>query len=116
MTMMTSTSDRAVLEPAVALFHGLADPARLTILRLLMSGEKKVGQITEHLGLAQSTVSQHLACLRECDLVAMRPVGRSSLYSLAHPELIDVLLSAERLLDAAGDSVVLCENYGLAAR
>lgn len=116
MTMMTSRSPRVVLEPAVALFHGLADPARLGILQLLMGGEKKVAEITEHLGLAQSTVSQHLACLRECNLVTVRPVGRSSLYSLAHPELIDMLLSAERLLDAAGDSVVLCENYGPAAR
>lgn len=116
MTMMTSPSPRAVLEPAVALFHGLADPARLAILQLLMGGEKKVAEITEYLGLAQSTVSQHLACLRECDLVTVRPVGRASLYSLAHPELIDMLLSAERLLDAAGDSVVLCKNYGPAAR
>ncbi|KQQ93417.1 hypothetical protein ASF62_12015 [Leifsonia sp. Leaf325] len=113
---MTFPVDRTALEPAVSLFHGLADPARLAILQLLMGGERKVVEITEHLGLAQSTVSQHLACLRDCDLVNVRPEGRSSLYSVAHPELIDMLRSAERLLDAAGDKVVLCENYGRAAR
>jgi len=116
MTMMTSAPDRTALEPAVSLFHGLADPARLAILQLLMGGEKKVVEITDHLGLAQSTVSQHLACLRECDLVNVRPQGRSSLYSIAHPELIDILLSAELLLEAAGDKVVLCKNYGTRTR
>lgn len=116
MTMLTSAAARAALEPAVSLFHGLADPARLAILQLLMGGEKKVVQITDHLGLAQSTVSQHLACLRECDLVNVRPEGRSSLYSIAHPQLLDMLLSAEQLLEAAGDKVVLCKNYGATAR
>ncbi|WP_211161153.1 ArsR/SmtB family transcription factor [Microcella alkalica] len=115
MTMMTSVSPRAALQPAAALFHGLADPTRLGILQLLMSGERKVAEITAQLGMAQSTVSQHLACLRECDLVVVRPVGRSSLYSIAHPELIDLLRTAERLLDATGDSVALCTNYGPAA-
>nr|BFF10371.1 metalloregulator ArsR/SmtB family transcription factor [Microbacterium flavescens] len=116
MTMLTSAAARAALEPAVSLFHGLADPARLAILQLLMGGEKKVVQITDHLGLAQSTVSQHLACLRECDLVNVRPEGRSSLYSIAHPQLLDMLLSAEQLPEATGDKVVLCKNYGTTAR
>ncbi|GAA1742265.1 MAG: ArsR/SmtB family transcription factor [Microcella sp.] len=116
MTVSTSDSARSVLKPAAALFHSLADPARLGVLQILMSGEKRVAEITEQLGLAQSTVSQHLACLRECELVAVRPVGRSSLYSLTHPELFDLLRSAERLLDATGESVTLCKNYGAASR
>lgn len=97
---------------AVCLFRGLADPARLAILRHLALGEHRVVDLTGHLGLAQSTVSGHLSCLRECGLVAARAEGRASLYSLARPELLDLLASAERLLDATGEAVTLCPAYG----
>ncbi len=97
---------------AVCLFRSLADPARLAIIAHLAGGEHRVGELTAHLGLAQSTVSQHLACLRDCGLVAARAKGRASYYSLARPEILDLLRSAELLLAATGDQVVLCPNYG----
>ena len=94
---------------AVYLFHSLADLARLTILRHLALGEHRVVDLTAHLGLAQSTTSAHLACLRDCGLVSSRTVGRSSMYSLAvGAELIDLLAAAERLLAVTGDAVTLC--------
>ncbi|MFF5793273.1 ArsR/SmtB family transcription factor [Paeniglutamicibacter sp. NPDC012692] len=77
---------------AAALFHGLADPTRLMILAHLRTGEHKVKDLTEHLGLAQSTVSAHLSCLRDCGLVTSRAVGRSSMFSLANPGLLGALL------------------------
>ncbi|MDP9435853.1 MAG: metalloregulator ArsR/SmtB family transcription factor [Actinomycetota bacterium] len=106
------TTPRADVTAAVCLFRGLADPARLAILRHLALGEHRVVDLTGHLGLAQSTVSGHLSCLRECGLVAARAEGRASLYSLARPELLDLLASAERLLDATGEAVTLCPTYG----
>ena len=97
------------VSPAVALFRSLADPARLSILRHLTLGEHRVVELTAHLGLAQSTTSAHLACLRDCGLVSVRTVGRSSVYALAvEPELMDVLAAAEGLLAATGDAVTLC--------
>lgn len=104
--------DRAGLSPAVALFASLADPTRLRIVQRLARGHARVVDLTGELGLAQSTVSKHLACLRDCGLVGYRPVGRSSVYSLARPELLDLLASAEQLLAATGDAVALCPNYG----
>jgi len=97
------------------MFRSLGDPARLAILRHLALGEHRVVDLTGHLGLAQSTVSAHLACLRDCGLVVSRPQGRASMFSLAHPELLDLLASAERLLSATGDAVVLCPTYGASA-
>ena len=67
---------------AVALFRSLADPARLAILSRLAQGEARVVDLTRMLGLAQSTVSKHLACLRDCRLVDFRTEGRQSYYSL----------------------------------
>ncbi|MGC4910395.1 ArsR/SmtB family transcription factor [Streptomyces cyaneofuscatus] len=100
---------------AVALFRSLGDPARLAILRRLAEGEARVTDLVACVGLAQSTVSAHLACLRDCGLVDSRPVGRASVYSLARPELLDLLASAEQLLAATGEAVELCPNYGTQA-
>ena len=109
---MPMTSVAADLSVAVALFRSLADPARLAIVRHLALGEHRVVDLTAHLGLAQSTVSGHLSCLRDCGLVTARAEGRASLYSLARPELLDLLAAAERLLEATGDAVALCPTSG----
>ncbi len=97
---------------AVALFRSLGDPARLAIVSRLAAGEARVVDLTRLLGLAQSTVSKHLACLRDCRLVQFRTVGRQSYYSLTRPELIDLLRSAELLLVETGAAVALCPVYG----
>jgi ArsR family transcriptional regulator, cadmium/lead-responsive transcriptional repressor len=109
---MMQEAEREVLAPAVALFRGLADPVRLSILRRLAQGEARVVDLMRELGLAQSTVSAHLACLRECGLVDYRPEGRQSFYALTRPELMDLLASAEQLLAATGEQVALCPTYG----
>ena len=99
--------------PAASLFRSLSDPARLTILRHLQLGEHRVRDLTDHLGLAQSTVSAHLTCLKDCGLVASRPQGRASVFSLAVPdELLELLSAAERLLEVTGSAVDLCPIYG----
>jgi DNA-binding transcriptional ArsR family regulator len=104
------------LDVAAVLFHGLSDPSRLAILRHLTLGEHRVVDLTAHLGLAQSTVSKHLACLRGCGLVESRPEGRASLWSLAEPDaILDLLAAAERLLALTGDAVALCPTSGLEA-
>jgi DNA-binding transcriptional ArsR family regulator len=105
-------ASRAGLGPAAALFRSLGDPARLAIVRRLASGPARVTDLTAELGLAQSTVSKHLACLRECGLVSVRAVGRASVYSLAQPALLDVLTAAEAVLAATGNAVALCPVYG----
>ena len=109
---MTMTAAETDLTAAVCLFRSLADPARLAIVQHLTLGEHRVVDLTAHLGLAQSTVSWHLSCLRDCGLVTARAQGRASFYALARPELMDLLAAAERLLEATGDAVTLCPTYG----
>ena len=109
--MTTAKADPA-LRRGAALFHGLADRNRLAIVRQLAGGELRVVDLTKSLGLAQGTVSGHLACLRDCGLVVGRPEGRQMFYSIAHPELMDLLGEAERLLALTGEAVELCPNYG----
>jgi len=109
--------EAAALSTAAALFRSLGDPARLAIVRHLALGEHRVVDLTAHLGLAQSTVSGHLDCLRCCGVATSRPQGRASLWSLtATAEVLRVLAAAERLLAATGDAVALCPTYGEAAK
>lgn len=114
--MPTSTidADRAELAAAASLFRSLGDPARLAILRHLAVGEQRVVDLTVRLGLAQSTVSAHCACLRDCGLLESRSQGRATVYSLAaRPELLDLLAAAEALLAATGEAVTLCATHGV---
>jgi DNA-binding transcriptional ArsR family regulator len=104
---------RADLGPAVALFRSLGDPTRLTLLHELARGDRRVVDLTRAVGLAQSTVSAHLACLRDCGLVNSRPVGRQSVFSLARPELLELLAAGEQLLAVTGAQVALCPIYGV---
>lgn len=105
--------ERAALTAAACLLHGFSDRSRLSIVQHLALGEHRVVDLTGHLGLAQSTVSKHLACLLDCGIVQVRSQGRASMYSLAHPEATrDLLAAAERLLGATGDAVVLCPRHG----
>lgn len=118
MAMTTGLSDESVTEAsaltaAACLFHGLGDRSRLTIVQHLLLGEHRVVDLTGHLGLAQSTVSKHLACLLDCGLVTVRPQGRASVYSLAHPGATrELLAAAEQLLGLTGDAVTLCPRHG----
>jgi ArsR family transcriptional regulator, cadmium/lead-responsive transcriptional repressor len=114
MAMIASDAEveRVELAPAAALFRSLGDPARLMIVRRLAVGPARVTDLTAGLGLAQSTVSKHLACLRDCGLVASEPAGRASVFRLAQPALADMLVSAEAVLAATGNAVALCPIWG----
>ncbi|ADD41428.1 transcriptional regulator, ArsR family [Stackebrandtia nassauensis DSM 44728] len=103
-----SAEIEAGVPPAAALFHSLSDETRLRIVQYLATGEARVVDLTERLGLAQSTVSKHLACLRDCGLVNSRAEGRQSFYSLTRPELMDLLIAAEGVLTATGHAVAVC--------
>src|SRR5262245_10489941 len=109
------------LDSAAALFRALGDPSRLAILQHLALGEHRVVDLTEHLGLAQSTVSKHLACLRDCGLVTSRPQGRASMFRLtqtaaamemlAAAARVACVAAAQGLLALAGDAVRPSPTY-----
>ena len=61
---------------AARIFHALAHPVRLRIVRLLLQGDAGACRdIVDRLPLAQSTVSQHLKVLRNAGIVSDRSQG-----------------------------------------
>lgn len=109
-----TAKDREAAIRAACLFHGFSDISRMRIVQHLFTGEHNVKELTDHLGLAQTTVSGHLACLLDCGIVRRRAVGRSSMYSLTQPEeTMALLAAAQALLSATGEAVALCPRHGI---
>ncbi|MGI5952552.1 MAG: ArsR/SmtB family transcription factor [Brooklawnia sp.] len=106
--------DEAATATYAHLFQAFADPTRLAIVQHLAYGEHRVTDLAEHMGLAQSTVSKHIAFLLEHGLVGMRPEGRSTWYFLAELALLQQLMAAaEQILQSAGSRAVLCPRLRL---
>lgn len=68
---------------ASALLKAMSNESRLMILCQLLGGDKSVTEIEALIGLSQSAISQHLAVLRENDLVKTQRCGQSIRYSIA---------------------------------
>ena len=65
----------------------LAHPLRLAILYCLKDGEKTVNEITEAVGASQSNVSQHLALMRQREIVETRKDGSNIYYRVVSPKI-----------------------------
>ena len=95
----------------VKLFRGFSDSSRLSILNALRDGPKKVNNIVEATGLTQSNVSNHLACLRCCDLVVRQQQGRYVYYQLRDERIAKLLDLADELLADVAMGVDSCTRY-----
>jgi DNA-binding transcriptional ArsR family regulator len=68
---------------AEAFLKAMANRHRLMILCELHKGERCVTDLQQAIGLAQSALSQHLAKLREEDIVTTRRQSQTIFYTLA---------------------------------
>lgn len=78
-------------EEAASLLRALAHPARLLVLCRLVEGEASVGELQPLTGLSMSALSQHLAVLREMELVTTRRESQTIFYSLSEGPAVGVL-------------------------
>lgn len=97
---MFSSQQRPLYERKANLFKGLAHPYRVRILEILSAQpEVPVSVMIEKTGLESSHLSQHLAVLRKYGLVTSTRNANVVSYSLAHPEVADLLRTARSLLN-----------------
>jgi len=71
-----------------SLLRVLASPHRLRIVHRLGVGACEVNELVRELGMAQATVSQHLAAMRAVGLVDSTRDGRCMRYQLTDPEIL----------------------------
>jgi DNA-binding transcriptional ArsR family regulator len=70
----------------------LADPSRAAILLALMDGRAHTGsELARHVGIAQSTASEHLSKLLDGRMVAVEAQGRHRYFRLADPSVAGLL-------------------------
>lgn len=69
----------------------LADPTRAAVLLQLKDGPAFPSDLAESIGVSRQILSNHLACLRDCGLVAAEPAGRRVRYELADAKLAHAL-------------------------
>lgn len=93
-------------------FRVLGDPTRLAILELLIEGPRTVSELVAAIGLAQSRVSNHLACLRWCRFVDTERHGRQVVYSIGDRRIGRLLAQGRALLSDHADHLARCERIG----
>lgn len=76
-------------------FKAMADPCRLTIIRLLKGGELCVYEIMTALNRPQSSTSHHLTILKDAGLIKERKDGKWSRYRLADGAVLEMMNLAE---------------------
>jgi DNA-binding transcriptional ArsR family regulator len=98
---------------AARLFKVLADPTRLALLRRLAEGEASVSELVAAVGNPpQSRVSNHLGCLRWCELVISEKVGRNVVYRLADRRVLSLIDMARDVATPHADHLATCTRIG----
>lgn len=98
-------------------FKTLGHPARIRILELLAQHDHTVGQLQAEVGLEASHMSQQLAVLRRAGVVAARKHGNSVIYSLATPDIADLLAVARKVLtEMLNDQMSMLKDLKASAR
>ena len=85
--------------------RAMADPTRSRILLSLLQRPGFPGALARDLRLSRSNVSNHLACLRGCGIVAAVPEGRSTRYEIADPHVTRALVALMDVVLAIDDGV-----------
>ncbi|MFM2408222.1 MAG: hypothetical protein RL358_964 [Pseudomonadota bacterium] len=79
------------IEQAALAIKAMAHPLRLKILCLLGNQELSVQDIVENVGTTQSNISQHLAILRDKDVLATRKEANFVYYRINDPRTLKLV-------------------------
>lgn len=78
--------------PLASIGAVLADETRAEILTVLLDGRAHTGtELARHIGVAASSMSEHLSKLRDAGMVTVTPQGRHRYWSLANGEVAELL-------------------------
>ncbi|MBX7551854.1 ArsR/SmtB family transcription factor [Streptomyces sp. NPDC088560] len=92
-------------------FKTLGHPVRIRVLELLSEREHAVAEMLPEVKVEPSHLSQQLAVLRRANLVRTRKEGSNVYYSLASPQVADLLRVARSILSGvlAGQAELLAD-------
>jgi len=93
----------------VRILKALAHPTRLFLVEELAAGERCVCELTDRIGDDISTVSKHLALLREAGVLSSERRGQQIFYRLRVPCVLDIFGCVEDVLSREGEGVSSCK-------
>ena len=79
-------------------FRALGHPARIRLLELLSERDLAVHELRDAIDIEASSLSHQLAVLRQQGLVTQHRAAGEVIYSLALPEVRDLLAAARSIL------------------
>lgn len=81
--------DTRVFEMQADVCLALANSKRLQILNLLKDGEVSVTDMIKTMGINKANISQHLAILRQKNILETRRQGRIIYYRISNPKITE---------------------------
>ncbi|MCD8898584.1 ArsR/SmtB family transcription factor [Mammaliicoccus sciuri] len=91
--------------------HGFSNKTRLTILELLKLKEMTVNEIVEKSKISQSSISQHLACLKGCGLVISRQEGKFVYYQIKNDQILALLQLIDSVVEDTEEDIACCQHH-----
>jgi len=82
-----SINEKRIFQLHAEICKTFSNPIRLEIISKLREGKKSVNEIAALTGVRQSTVSQHLAVLRQRGVVSTKREGINVYYDVANPKI-----------------------------
>jgi ArsR family transcriptional regulator len=93
---------KAHIEARAKVMKALAHPSRLFIVDELSRGERCVCELTDMIGADVSTVSKHLALLKQAGVVLDERRGQQVFYRLRVPCILNFFGCVEAVLEEVG--------------
>jgi len=89
-------------------FKALCDPTRIKIIQLLLEKERNVTDLITNLGISQSGVSNHLACLKWCGFVTSRKEGKNIYYQVTDKRIQKIIHLASQVISENAEHIYAC--------
>lgn len=103
--MSSGNPKRTVLAGFAEVAKAFAHGCRLEILEQLAQGERGVEALAERVGLSVANASQHLRLMRAAGLLTSRRDGKSILYGLSDPAVLDAFAAIRKVAERNSSQV-----------
>jgi DNA-binding transcriptional ArsR family regulator len=110
--MVKKEFDMTIYDLQADISKTIAHPLRIAILHVLKDGEKTVNELVDIIGASQSNISQHLALMRQRQIVKTRKAGSSVYYRVANPKISQACdIMREVLMEQLSQKQKIAKNY-----
>ncbi|NCQ34747.1 helix-turn-helix transcriptional regulator [bacterium] len=99
--------NKRLLTTRAEVFKALGHPTRLAIVDMLAGGERCVCEINQHIDADMSTVSRHLAVLRNVGILSSDKRGNQVFYRLECPCITAFYGCLESVIGGSGGTIQL---------